>query len=175
MTVCQKQCLLCYLGYYGGKIDGIWGPQSQMALEMFRNAYGVGESVEEALRKAVAEDNWWNHIRFFTPEEFACKCGKYCNGYPNAMQRRVVELADGARAHFGKPGIVVSGLRCQAHNIAVGGVENSQHMYGEAVDLRIQGVTAKNLLDYILKQPDVRYAYAINDTNVHFDIAKGTR
>lgn len=175
MTIKQKQCLLCYLGYYSGAIDGIWGPKSQAAAEQFCDAYGLPDLEENVLKKAIVEDDWWPKIRFFTREEFACQCGKYCDGYPTEMQRKVVELADGARAYFGKPGIVVSGLRCKAHNANVGGVENSQHMYGEAVDLKIQGVQAKDLLDYILKQPGVRYAYAINDTNVHFDIAKGFR
>jgi len=70
---------------------------------------------------------------------------------------------------------VVSGLRCREWNRLQGGVENSQHMYGEAVDLKIQGITAAELLSYIRNQPGVRYAYAINETNVHFDIAKGER
>ena len=171
MTIKQKQCLLMFLGYYNGTIDGIWGPKSEAAMRAFCDVYGT----EEALRKAVAEDDWWKDIRHFTREEFACKCGKFCEGYPAQMQRRVVELADGARIHFGKPGIVVSGLRCKEWNRLQGGVENSQHMYGEAVDLKIQGVTSGELLAYIQKQPGVRYAYAINETNVHFDIAKGER
>ena len=175
MTIMQKQCLLCYLGYYSGVIDGIWGPKSQAAAKAFCNRYGLSNLEENVLKNAILEDDWWENIRYFTKEEFACQCGKYCDGYPAQMQRAAVELAQGARTHFGKPGIVVSGLRCKAHNAAVGGVENSQHMYGEAVDLKIQGVKAKDLLDYILKQPGVRYAYAINDTNVHFDIAKGAR
>ena len=39
MTVKQKQCLLAYLGYYTGVIDGIWGPQSQQATESFQRDY----------------------------------------------------------------------------------------------------------------------------------------
>ena len=171
MTHKQKQCLLCFLGFYEGAIDGIWGPKSEAAMQAFCEIYGT----EHALRQAVAEDDWWRGIRHFTRKEFACKCGKYCDGYPAQMQRQVVELAEGAREHFGKPGIVVSGLRCREWNRLQGGVENSQHMYGEAVDLKIQGITAGDLLAYIQKQPGVRYAYAINETNVHFDIAKGER
>lgn len=171
MTVKQKQCLLCYLGYYDGPVDGIWGPKSDAAMKAFCDVYGT----EDALPKAVGSDDWWGRIRHFTRQEFACKCGKYCDGYPAQMQRRVVELAEGARLHFGRPGIVVSGLRCKEWNRLQSGVANSQHMYGEAVDLKIQGITAGELLAYIQKQPGVRYAYAINETNVHFDIAKGER
>ena len=70
---------------------------------------------------------------------------------------------------------MVSGLRCKVHNANCGGVANSQHMYGEAVDLRIKGVSGDKLLAYMKQQPEVRYAYKINATNVHFDIPKGAR
>ena len=65
------------------------------------------------------------------------------------------------------------GAHCQRHNAAVGGVANSQHLAGEACDLAISGVSADALLAFLQAQPGVRYAYKINDTNVHFDIPKG--
>ena len=115
--------------------------------------------------------NWWDDIKYFKRSEFKCKCGgKYCNGYPTEMKEKVVKIADGARAHFGAEGTVVSGLRCKTHNANEGGVSNSRHMSGKAIDLRIKGVSADSLLAYIQKQPGVRYAYKINSTNVHFDI-----
>ena len=39
MTMAQKQCLLRYLGYYTGNIDGLWGQQSQRATIDFQRAY----------------------------------------------------------------------------------------------------------------------------------------
>lgn len=190
MTTKQKQNLLAYLGYYAGEIDGKWGPLSKAAARAFQKDFGitadgsVGPETEKALKHAVAygmpekepeEDtasvSWWDGIKHFTREEFKCKCGgKYCDGYPAEMQRAVVEVADRARGHFGAAGIVVSGLRCTQHNANSGGVSNSRHMTGKAIDLRITGVTADKLLAYINQQPEVRYAYAINGTNVHFDI-----
>lgn len=183
MTIRQKQCLLCYLGYYNGAIDGIWGEQSQKATLAFQKARGMevdgifGNSTETEILEVInaGERDWWDGIQYFTRAEFACKCGCYCDGFPAEMQRTVVELADRARAHFGAPATVVSGLRCSQHNANVGGVVNSQHMYGEAVDLRIQGVTAAKLLAFLQKQPETRYAYAINETNVHVDVPKGSR
>lgn len=38
---------------------------------------------------------------------------------------------------LGKPIYVNSGYRCPRHNAAVGGVPNSQHMRGEAADIRL--------------------------------------
>lgn len=119
---------------------------------------------------------FWDEIEFFTEAEFACKCGgRYCNGYPARMREEVVRICDAARRHFGRPGHIISGLRCQIHNANEGGVANSQHMYGEACDLQIEGVGSDQLLAFILAQSGVRYAYKINGTNVHFDIPKGAR
>lgn len=119
---------------------------------------------------------FWDEIEFFIPDEFKCKCGgRYCNGYPAQMREEVVRICDAARRHFGRPGHIISGLRCQIHNANEGGVANSQHMYGEACDLMIEGVSSDQLLAFIQTQPGVRYAYKINGTNVHFDIPKGNR
>lgn len=86
-----------------------------------------------------------------------------------------MELADRARAHFDAPAHVISGLRCPEWNVIQGGVANSQHMYGEAMDIRIDNVSADSLLAFFQDQPEVRYCYKINSTNVHFDIPKGQR
>lgn len=41
MTVKQIQCLLAYLGYYKGVVDGCWGEQSYQATQEFQRAYGL--------------------------------------------------------------------------------------------------------------------------------------
>ena len=191
MTYEQKQCLLAYLGYYPAQsIDGQWGPKSAAATEGFQTAYGLtadgifGTETTKRIREVIGaeeapvvqQDSWWDEIEYFTREEFKCKCGgRYCNGYPAEMKREVVLVADRARKHFGRPAHNVSGLRCRQHNANSGGVANSQHMYGEDIDLYIEGVSADELLAFVQKQPEIRYAYKINSTNVHFDIPKGAR
>ena len=201
MTAKQKQCLLYYLGYYVGNIDGIWGQLSQTAAVAFQKDFGgiaidkfAGEETQKALKHAIAygmpakdvsideaikdaaADSFWDEIEFITPEECACKCGgRYCNGYPAEMQKDVVVVANRARKHFGAPIHIISGLRCEQHNANEGGVWNSQHKYGEALDVRIDGRTADELLAFFVVQPEIRYAYAINSTNVHIDIPKGAR
>lgn len=198
MTVKQKQCLLAYLGYYSGIIDGVWGNQSQTATKSFQRDYkltvdgifgdGTAKRILEMIasgEKPVSAENveateessdtasWWKDIRYFTRAEFGCKCGgRYCNGYPSEMREAVVRIADAAREHFGHPAHVISGLRCQQWNTHEGGVSNSQHMYGEAIDLRIDGVSAEELQQFVSSQPNHRYSYCINSTNVHFDIPK---
>lgn len=193
MTVKQIQNLLQYLGYYNGIPDGDFGPLSRQAVTDFQRAFGLkvdgdpGPETQKALTHAVAYGmperkepeptaDWWDEIEFFDREEFKCKCGgQYCDGYPAEMQEKVVRIADAARKHFGRPAHVVSGLRCETWNTIQGGVWNSQHRYGEAIDLQIPGVTGAQLLAFLDTQP-IRYAYIINDTNnVHFDIPKGKR
>ena len=41
MTIRQKQWQLYYLGYYGGKIDGVWGPKSKAATVRFQKDNGL--------------------------------------------------------------------------------------------------------------------------------------
>ena len=77
----------------------------------------------------------WDEIKYFKKSEFACKCGKYCDGYPSEIDMDMVKIADKIRAKIGKPITINSGLRCKTHNANVGGVSNSQHLYGKAADL----------------------------------------
>lgn len=188
MTNKQKQHLLAYLGYYVGDINGKWDDLCKVACEAFQKDFGgiavdgiCGPETEKALKHAVAfgisqkeeaGDDFWKNIDHFTRAEFKCKCGgKHCNGYPAEMQKNVVEVAERARRHFGSPCFVSSALRCRQHNANVGGVSNSRHLGGKAIDCRIEGVTAAKLLDYVKQQPEIRYAYAIDENHVHFDIA----
>ena len=47
----------------------------------------------------------------------------------------MVKIADEIRNRIVKPIQINSGLRCKTHNANVGGVSNSQHLYGNAADL----------------------------------------
>lgn len=163
MTDRQKQHLLGYLGYYRGQVDGIWGRLSVDATRAFQADYGLtvdgicGTMTQKMLIGAIAgtavkveqpaeadqtsvdkpkTGTFWDDVRYFTREEFKCKCGgKYCNGYPVDIDMNMVKIADKIRAKIGKPITVNSGLRCKTHNANVGGVSNSQHLYGNAADL----------------------------------------
>ncbi len=56
-----------------------------------------------------------------------------CEESLNALMTEVLEPA---RRRLGKPIVINSGYRCSVHNATVGGVANSQHMKGEAADIR---------------------------------------
>ena len=50
-----------------------------------------------------------------------------------------LEVLQPLRDHLGKPVVVSSGYRCKDLNKKVGGVENSQHLKGEAADIKVSG------------------------------------
>lgn len=60
MSILQVQCLLAYLGYAPGTIDGLDGANTQRAVRAFQTDFGVtadgiaGEATQKALRHAVA-------------------------------------------------------------------------------------------------------------------------
>ena len=157
-------------------IDGLAGLETKDATIQWQAEYDLtpdgiaGVKTRAKIQEVADEVDWWADIRYFVPKEFACKCGRYCDGYPALMQRSVVELADRAREALKGPGFVSSGLRCPQHNANVGGVSNSRHLSGKAVDLRIEGKSAKQTLAWLQKQPEVRYAYAIDANYVHLDV-----
>lgn len=171
MTVKQQQCLLAYLGFDPGAIDGVPGPKTSAAADAFRQAAGLGSgsfdaAAEDAARKAVAEGmperkgDFWDGIRFFRREEFRCPCPR-CGGFPEEPKEKLVRLAEQVRSHFDAPAVISSGVRCPEHNREVGGVANSRHLYGRAVDLRVQGQPPEAVVAYARSLPDCAYTYSI--------------
>lgn len=66
---------------------------------------------------------------------------KGINNTPDESVKRnlnllVDNILDPLREAFGEPIIVTSGYRCGRLNKAVGGATKSQHMYGQAADIR---------------------------------------
>ena len=60
------------------------------------------------------------------------------NGIEENIEALVDEVLDPTRRKLGKPIVVNSGFRCPIHNTAVGGVYNSQHVSGQAADVRCE-------------------------------------
>lgn len=57
----------------------------------------------------------------------------------------VDNLLDPIRERFAVPMIITSGYRCKRLNKLVGGVDNSQHVKGEAVDFCFAGFSKKEM------------------------------
>lgn len=202
MTNAQRQHLLAYLGYYVGPVDGIWGSGSRVACKAFQedfmgikvDEYG-GPETDKALRHAVAYDMFrvadavdvtdnnvgnktgafWDHIRYWKREEFACRCGRYhapyCDGFPVEPDQTLVELVDDIRHDFGRPAHASSGIRCEQHNAdQPNSAPNSRHKRGKALDFFIEGVSGAALLARAQADPRTNYAYIIEGQYVHVDV-----
>ena len=70
---------------------------------------------------------------FFSLSEFDSPDAK---GSGENMQDSTLQMLDKARALAGIPFVINSGFRTQSHNEAVGGVADSAHARGYAVDIR---------------------------------------
>ena len=200
MTVKQRQCLLAYLGYNVGPIDGADGPKTRAAVTAFQGDFGgltvdgiAGEATEKALRHAVAygmperkqesadgaastgasggTGTFWDSIKYFkrSDQYIGCSCGR-CGGFPVEPAEKLMRLADAVREAAGKPMIPTSTVRCKTHNAEVGGVWNSRHLLGHAMDFRIPGLSAAEVLSIVRQQKNVVYCYAIDAQHVHMDI-----
>ena len=81
----------------------------------------------------------WFALKEFVRSNTAARLG--INNNPSEDVKKNIELLvekilDPLREKFGKPIIVTSGYRCKELNKAVGGAAKSQHMSGEAADIR---------------------------------------
>ena len=200
MEVWRKQCLLAYVGLLPYQdIDDIWGDQTQGATEAFQSKYQMkpvdgifgDDTLEKILdvihsREEPAPDisvgdkkeptgTFWDHIRYWSRDEFACRCGQYhapyCNGFPVEPDQTLVELVDDIRHDFGRPGHPSSGIRCERHNAdQPNSAKNSLHKYGKALDFFIEGVSGAQLLARAQADPRTNYAYIIEGQYVHVDV-----
>lgn len=186
MTNERKQRLLCVIAddtgkyYYNGPLDGIWGPESQKAAERFMKDFSGDSAADNNVGdNAAAEDSsnvasFWDGIRYFKRSEpgIACRCGK-CGGFPVEPHERLMLNADAVRAHFGRPMVPSSTVRCDAHNASLpGSAANSLHKRGKAMDFAIPGVSSGSIVDYAWSLPDVDECYAIDDSYVHMGVLK---
>lgn len=201
MTMARLQMNLKYLGYYDGEIDGIKGEKTVNGIKQFQRDKGLtvdgiaGQNTIDCIRSIIVGNQkklgvtvdgvagpetvkaWsnyfnstWCSIKYFKKSEFTCKCGCGLNN----IQLSIVKIADKVRVHFGSPAIVTSGTRCSKHNAEVGGVRNSRHLEGKAIDFYVQGISGNELVEFTKTLVDrglLRYTYRIGNTDaVHIDI-----
>lgn len=80
----------------------------------------------------------------FTVREFACSDGSDAV----LVAPRLVMVLQSIRSHFGKAVTVNSGYRTPQKNTAVGGAAQSQHCYGTAADITVQGAAPAQVAAY---------------------------
>ena len=86
-----------------------------------------------------------NHIIItphFNLSEFACPCCRRVMLHPKLLGK-LVEL----RNVLERPVYITSGYRCPGYNREVGGVPNSYHCIGLAVDIKVKDINLIELLE----------------------------
>ena len=92
---------------------------------------------------------------YFTISELCASATARAQGIDNTpteavrknLQGLITNALDPLREAYGKPIVVNSGYRCARLNAAVGGVANSQHLTGEAADIRGEAGTRAELVE----------------------------
>ena len=104
----------------------------------------------------------------FTVREFACSDGSDAV----FVSPELVTVLEKIRVHFGKPVHINSAYRTPAKNKAVGGAAQSQHMYGLAADIHIDGLTPKEIAAYAEKLLPGTGGIGIYKSFCHVDVRK---
>lgn len=101
----------------------------------------------------------------FKVREFACKDGSqvvFIDSY-------LVSILDILRNQIGKPVIINSGYRTPTRNKEIGGAKYSYHMRGMAADIRVNGISPKELADKLNKIIPYECGIIVYNGWVHID------
>ena len=114
----------------------------------------------------------------FSLQEFMCNDG---SDVPNEYLPNVIVLANNLqvlRDFIKKPITINSAYRSPKYNAKVGGAKNSQHLVAKAADLRVEGLTPKelaNAIESLIKAGKMHQGgMGIYPTFTHYDI-RGTK
>lgn len=106
-----------------------------------------GEDTEAKFKALCNKYNLTEQKSYFKKSEFACKCGcGTCS--PN---QKLIDMLNRIRGHLMRPIVVNSGHRCEAHNKKVGGAVKSNHLRGDAADVKCSGMSADVFYSAVMK------------------------
>lgn len=109
----------------------------------------------------------------FSLEEFASKDGATTPAEVINNLRELAKNLQVLRDYVGKPIKINSGYRSPEHNKSVGGVANSQHVKGKAADIKIDGMTPREIAatieNFILVGKMKQGGLGIYPNFVHYD------
>lgn len=183
--VSSIQSLLVNLGFklpqHG--VDGIYQEETKEAVRQFQEAAnlpqtGITDQHTIDVMNSILSGSTVNQTGSFAqmatatpdfkPSDFKCKCG--CG----AMHVKVplLQLVQSIHDHFKKPVTITSGVRCRNRNAKARGARQSRHLYGEAADIKVTGVSPKQVAavaDTLLGQTGGVKAYP---SFTHLDIRK---
>lgn len=114
-------------------------------------------------------------MKFFTIKELTKSTTAQRMGIKNVPSKEqeqniialIENILDPLREAYGRPIIVTSGYRCPDLNRAIGGARNSQHMMGQAADIRTieDTVTENKKLFDLAQKLKLPFDQLINEHN----------
>jgi uncharacterized protein YcbK (DUF882 family) len=103
---------------------------------------------------------YFNYFEFDSPD---------IQGSGQLMSKELLEILDEVREDYGKPIVITSGYRTEAHNVEADGKKNSSHLKGLAVDVACTESRDRfELVRLFLEYGITRIGIA--DTFIHIDI-----
>ena len=171
LSVKERQERLKYLGFYKGKINGKEDAATKKAYLDLQKTYffnkkdmdgKYGNDTEKLLYTAYNVKRYTKNFDI-KKDHLYCGCkGKYCTGFPDFVRASLLKNLQSIRDKFGATS-VTSMLRCKKWNSIVGGVINSKHTKGLAVDFYNSGTGAlakrKTEVNYWMSLPSATYSY----------------
>ena len=122
--------------------------------------YWTNGNIEKVLEEFKSEKKIEKNpgYKYFSPKEII------------GLKSELVVLLDKARGIAGVPFVLTSGYRNPAKNKSVGGVEDSSHITGLAVDIRVRdGVSGGKILLALAQVGFTRFGF-YKDNHIHVDM-----
>jgi len=102
----------------------------------------------------------------FKQSEFSCQCGCGFSTPRPELVRVLQELRDELEESI----TITSACRCEAHNEAVGGAKQSQHLLGTAADIVVNKCTPAFIYEYLNKKYPDKYGLGKYNSFTHIDV-----
>ena len=152
------------------RLDGLY---QKYGLDMPDVPEDFSEKEIEKLRTLNCDNRLSKNL---TRNEIACKCG--C-GF-DIVTPGLVDTFQAIRDYIDKAVHITSGARCPEHNAKVGGVPDSAHVTGEALDMQVHGLSARQFGEAVKilhaegKLPHLEYCYLMRNA-IHIGVDKKNR